>query len=136
MGLFMLQGLNHLTITVRSLKLSLDFYSKVLGFKPIVKWRTGAYLSLGDVWLCLAVGTPKPAGDYSHIAFSLEQDSFGTMGRRLGEAGVPQWQENSSEGGSYYIEDPDGHKLELHVGTLRTRLDHLREEPYAELVWF
>lgn len=33
-------------------------------------------------------------------------------------------EENLSEGDSLYFLDPDGHKLELHVGSLQSRLDH------------
>ncbi len=54
----MLKGLNHITIAVSDLERSLDFYINALGFKGHVKWRQGAYLSLGDLWLCLSVDKP------------------------------------------------------------------------------
>ena len=42
---------------------------------------------------------------------------------------------NHSEGRSLYVLDPDGHKLEIHVGTLADRLESLKRKPYAGLVW-
>jgi len=37
-------------------------------------------------------------------------------------AGIKQWKDNSSEGKSIYILDPDNHKIELHVGNLWSRV--------------
>lgn len=41
------------------------------------------------------------------------------------------WKDNKSEGQSFYFLDPDGHKLELHVGDLVSRLAQCREKPYS-----
>ncbi|WP_159065009.1 hypothetical protein [Thaumasiovibrio subtropicus] len=40
---------------------------------------------------------------------------------------------NRSEGQSLYLLDPDGHKLELHVGDLNSRLAHITEVSYPGL---
>jgi len=50
----MLAGLNHLTLAVTDLQRSVDFYVRVLGFRPRAQWDMGAYLELGDLWLCLS----------------------------------------------------------------------------------
>jgi len=42
---------------------------------------------------------------------------------------------NKSEGQSLYILDTDGHKLEIHVGDLKSRLKSLKIRPYKNLVW-
>lgn len=34
------------------------------------------------------------------------------------------------EGASFYFLDPDGHKLEVHVGDLQSRLATCRHKPY------
>ncbi|HEX5514181.1 MAG TPA: glutathione transferase, partial [Gammaproteobacteria bacterium] len=46
------------------------------------------------------------------------------------------WKDNKSEGDSLYFLDPDGHKLEIHVGDLESRLAALREKPYEGLQLF
>jgi hypothetical protein len=46
------------------------------------------------------------------------------------------WKTNKSEGASHYFLDPDGHKLELHVGNLAQRLAACRAKPYKGMVFF
>jgi catechol 2,3-dioxygenase-like lactoylglutathione lyase family enzyme len=53
----MLTGLNHLTLAVRDLPRSIAFYRDLLHFHLDAKWDTGAYLHLGDLWLCLTLDT-------------------------------------------------------------------------------
>ena len=89
----------------------------------------GAYLEAGSLWLCLSVD-PKAADavrcDYSHIAFDVVPDDFATLSDAVsGVATV--WRDNRSEGDSLYVLDPDGHRIELHVGDLNSRLDHYRQ---------
>lgn len=131
----MLTGLNHLTFTVRHLNRALLFYRDVLGFHHHVSWLRGAYLSIDSLWLCLAVGDPRPSQDYSHAALSIGADDFQAMRGKLLAAGVREWQPNTSEGASMYFLDPDGHKWELHVGDLQSRLNSLRVQPYEGLEW-
>ncbi|CAH1521524.1 Glutathione transferase FosA [Vibrio owensii] len=131
----MLTGLNHITIAVSDLESSLDFYTNALGFKGHVKWRQGAYLSLGDLWLCLSVDKPDEKSDYSHIAFSISQQDFTDFSHKLIQLDIAQWKENKSEGESLYLLDPDGHKLEIHSGDLYSRLENIKHQPYEGLEW-
>jgi predicted lactoylglutathione lyase len=57
------------------------------------------------------------------------------MAEKIKESGAPQWKENKSEGDSFYFLDPDGHKLEIHVGDLKQRLESLKSKPYEGLQW-
>ncbi|WDE09366.1 fosfomycin resistance glutathione transferase [Thalassomonas haliotis] len=132
----MLEGLNHITIAVSDLAKSFNFYVSILGMKPEVKWETGAYLSVGELWVCLSVDEASPAKDYSHISFAVAKAAFNSYSAGLLAANVATWKENMSEGESLYILDPDGHKLEIHVGNLNTRLKELKSNPYKGLEWF
>ena len=131
----MLTGLNHITIAVSDLERSLDFYINALGFKGHVKWKQGAYLSLGDLWLCFSVDKPDEKSDYSHIAFSISQQDFTNFSHKLIQLDIAQWKENKSEGDSLYLLDPDGHKLEIHSGDLYSRLESIKHQPYEGLEW-
>jgi catechol 2,3-dioxygenase-like lactoylglutathione lyase family enzyme len=132
----MLRGLNHITIAVSNLDTSFDFYTQLLGFKPHARWDVGAYLSLGDLWLCLSCDAAIPSQDYSHIALDCAVDKFDVIAAQLRDANVIEWKENNSEGDSLYFLDPDGHKLEIHCGSLQSRLASLKEKPYKGLMWF
>lgn len=131
----MLQGLNHITIAVSDLDRSLYFYTEFVGMKAVVRWDAGAYLTLGDIWFCLSCDQVVPGQDYSHIAFDIAAQDFVLFTKKLKDAGVIEWKQNTSEGNSVYFSDPDGHKLEAHCGNLQSRLNALKTEPYAGLVW-
>lgn len=119
----MISGINHITFAVSDLHRSLGFYRDVLGCKEVYSWDSGAYLEAGGLWLCLSVD-PKATGnsDYSHIAFDVAQDDFDTLATRILNSGARSWSESRSEGSSLYFCCPDGHRLELHVGDIRSRL--------------
>ncbi len=132
----MITGVNHITFAVRDLQSSIAFYRDLLGMKLHVVWDAGAYLTAGDTWLCLSLGQSHPAKDYTHVAFSVNEEELRRLRTALKQAGVVEWKENASEGESIYVLDPNGHRLELHCGTLATRLAELQSVPYNGLVWF
>ncbi len=135
----MLSGLNHLTLAVADLPLSLDFYVRVLGFRPRAQWDTGAYLGLGNLWLCLSSDEQRRqarSADYTHYAFTLAQQDFAHFVEHARSCGVREWKSNHSEGDSFYFLDPDGHQLEAHVGSLESRLAQCRLRPYAGMRFF
>lgn len=132
----MLNGLNHITIAVSDVAKSFDFYVNTLGFTPKAKWARGAYLSLGELWLCLSADNVLSGGDYTHYAFSIRSDEFDEFAARLRTTGVTEWKINKSEGKSVYFLDPDGHKLEIHDGDLNSRLLACKAHPYDEMTFF
>nr|WP_301339354.1 FosG/FosC2-related fosfomycin resistance glutathione transferase [Vibrio sp. Y20_XG_PY13] len=130
-----ISGLNHITIAVCDLERSLGFYRDILGFTAHVKWDNGVYLSVGELWFCLSLDEPCPKSDYTHIAFDIEPSEFEVFAKRVTSLGVKVWKENRSEGQSLYILDPDGHRLEIHSGSLQSRLESLSKKTYSGLVW-
>lgn len=131
----MITGINHITIAVSDLERSLDFYINTLGCKGHIKWDEGAYLTIGDLWLCLSCDEPCLKDDYSHIAFDISPTDYEAFCSGIESRGIKQWKENKSEGMSFYMLDPDGHKLEIHVGDLNTRLEAIKHKPYSGLVY-
>ncbi|MCX7290512.1 fosfomycin resistance glutathione transferase [Janthinobacterium sp.] len=134
----MLTGLNHLTLSVRELARSVAFYRDTLGLRLHARWDRGAYLSAGELWLCLSLdaGAASGAGgSYTHYAFSISQQDFPAFAARLRTARVPEWQQNGSAGDSLYFLDPDGHRLEAHAGSLAQRLAACRAAPYQGMVF-
>lgn len=107
------------------------FYRDLLGFTLRAIWAEGAYLEAGSLWLCLShdemkQSTPRP--DYTHLAFSVAEEDYLDLSQRL-QAQCVIWKEDGSEGASTYFLDPDGHRLEIHLGSLETRLSHYRASP-------
>jgi len=134
----MLTGLNHLTLSVRELARSVAFYRDTLGLRLHARWDRGAYLSAGELWLCLSLdagAASSAGGSYTHYAFSISQQDFPAFAARLRAAGVPEWQQNRSAGDSLYFLDPDGHQLEAHAGSLAQRLAACRAAPYQGMVF-
>ena len=135
----MLTGLNHLTLAVTDLPRSVSFYHDLLQLRLDATWDHGAYLSLPGLWLCLSLDPLRPsvpAAEYTHVAFTVGADDCAALVQRLRASGVVEWRDNRSEGASFYFLDPDGHKLEAHVGDLASRLQACRVKPYAGMKFY
>lgn len=135
----MLLSLNHLTLAVSDVDRSFRFYVDTLGFTPKARWQQGAYLALGELWLCLSLDEARQMQtlrDYTHYAFSVTSENFALVVARLRHQGVVEWKSNSSEGESFYFLDPDRHALEIHCGDLASRLAACREKPYQGMVFY
>lgn len=123
----MITGVNHITLAVKDLPRSIWFYTEILGGTLRADGPRSAYLEVGKLWLCLALTEEQigPRSDYSHIALACSKGDFAKLSSQIADH-AEIWQDNRSEGASLYFLDPDGYKLELHFGTLNSRLTHYR----------
>lgn len=147
-GDFMITAMNHITLAIHDIDRSFAFYRDILGLKPLVKWDNGAYFLVGaensdtpgaGFWLCLNVDAKHaPVAGYTHYAFSVSADDFALMVKRITGAGYEIFKENTSPGESLYFLDPDGHKLEIHVGSHKTRIAAQKQNPghWTGVEWF
>src|SRR5690606_5524209 len=97
----MLHSLNHLTLAVSNLQTSVAFWRDLLGLSLHAQWDTGAYLTCGDLWLCLSFDetrdyVPPNESDYTHYAFSIAPADFDSFSHKLEQAGVTVWKSNKS----------------------------------------
>ena len=132
-------GLNHITLAVTDIDRSFKFYRDIMEFQPLVKWDKGAYFLVGDLWFCLNVDEKRiPQPCYTHYAFTIAPEQFTSWVERLAKFGIRSFKENHSEGKSFYFLDPDGHKLEIHVGNWLSRLKAKRQDSgsWQQIEWF
>jgi catechol 2,3-dioxygenase-like lactoylglutathione lyase family enzyme len=105
----------------------------------VAKWPKGAYVLAGDVWIALVLD-PHMRQDvlpeYTHVAFTVSPTDFKALSQRIVNAGATIWQENWTEGESLYFTDPNGHRLEIHVSDLATRIKSAKEQPWEGLEFF
>jgi catechol 2,3-dioxygenase-like lactoylglutathione lyase family enzyme len=133
----MIKGINHITLSVSDLKRSFDFYSIVLGFKPLLKNSKSVYFLAGDLWFCLEQGPNIQRPDnYTHFAFSVDQKDFPVLSKKIIDSGAEVYKQNVSEGESLYFLDPDGYKLEIHVGDWKTRLEYYKKNKADSFEFF
>jgi catechol 2,3-dioxygenase-like lactoylglutathione lyase family enzyme len=135
----MITGINHITLAVKNLEESFKFYQEILGFKPLAKWKKGAYFLAGDLWFCLIQDENTKESlqkEYTHIAFTVSEQDFEKISDRIKGSQTQIWQDNTSEGASLYFTDPNHHKLEIHVSDLATRIKAAKENPWEGLEVF
>ena len=130
----MIQGISHITLAVADLDRAVRFYTDTLGCRMAARWDRGAYLAAGGLWIALALDPgAAPASGQTHTALAVGAGEFDAIRDRILASGAGEWRENRSEGASVYFLDPDGHQLEVHVGTLASRLAALAGQRGVEV---
>src|SRR5215469_12182079 len=125
---FIIQGIDHVVLRVRELRRSLEFYCDVLGCtlerqQPelgLTQLRAGGSLiDLVTLDWPLGAGEPPGAGrNLEHFCLTIapydEAQLIGWLAAHGVAAGEPASRYGAQgEGRSFYIEDPDGNRVEL-----------------------
>lgn len=130
-----IKSLNHLMFSVSDLGKSIEFYKNVFDAKLLVKGRSTAYFDLNGIWLALNEEKNIPRNEiwlsYTHIAFSIDETEFDVIHQKLVNLNVnilSGRDRDEKDKKSIYFTDLDGHKFELHSGTIQDRLDYYKED--------
>ncbi|HCV7701729.1 MULTISPECIES: FosB1/FosB3 family fosfomycin resistance bacillithiol transferase [Staphylococcus] len=130
----MIKGINHITYSVSNIAKSIEFYRDILGADILVEGETSAYFNLGGIWLALNEEKNIPRSEikysYTHIAFTISDNDFEDwyIWLKENEVNILEGRDRDiRDKKSIYFTDLDGHKLELHTGSLEDRLNYYKE---------
>lgn len=133
----MLEGISHITFTVRDLGKMAELLVGVFGGEEVYSSGDETYslsrekfFVLGGQWIAAMEGEPVAERSYNHVAFKVSEDDlpqYRTAIEALGLEVKPPRPRIEGEGQSLYFYDFDGHLFELHTGTLDERLKRYAE---------
>lgn len=127
------KGLDHVAIAVEDVERSRLFYENVLGLErtheewevPVVMSASGTGIALFSKELHPS-STPDdaepPAIRVLHIAFRLDREGFDAARKALAQEGVAAQFADHGISHSLYLDDPDGHRIELTTYELDIKL--------------
>lgn len=116
------RGVAHFTIPVTDTVRSMEFYTDILGMKPIqVNHERGmVFLDTGGDCVILAKSNAKidPADHDLHHAFIVDAADYEAAKQTLADRGIDVIWEEDRQGGAVngpraYFHDPDGNVLEI-----------------------
>ena len=133
----MINGINHITISVKNINSAFDFYKNILKLKPVMKSNRNAYFYAGETWIALNQEESHiPSKSYGHIAFNILKEDYHSFIKTLKANNISEWQENESEGDSLYFLDDSGNKLEIHFSSLKERIEYGKAHYGNDTEWF
>ena len=121
---FEIQRLDHVALTVRDQSRSIAWYRDVLGLERVYEeaWADEpVMMCVGGTCLALFrpdgdAPRPSPGPDtiaMRHVAFRVDRDSFDKAQAELRGRGIDFEFQDHDVSHSIYLEDPDGHTIEL-----------------------
>jgi catechol 2,3-dioxygenase-like lactoylglutathione lyase family enzyme len=128
-----IEGLSHVTFVVRDLDRMTRILTGIFGAREA--YASGdetfsvareKFFQVGDLWIAVMEGEPRPSRTYNHIAFKIDDAAFEAYEAKVRALGLeirPPRQRVPGEGRSIYFYDDDNHLFELHTGTLAERLE-------------
>jgi catechol 2,3-dioxygenase len=120
--MFNLQHLDHVAITVRDLKKSEDWYKETLGLeRRHPEWNPPVMLCAGPSCVALfpvegsSPADPPGADTLSmrHFAFAVDRQGFEAIQEEFRQKGIEFSFADHGAVHSIYINDPDGHTIEI-----------------------
>jgi catechol 2,3-dioxygenase-like lactoylglutathione lyase family enzyme len=115
------QGVSELVLEVADLERAEQFYANVLGFPVVDRWphRGAIWVMAGDrtrigLWLPQEGLHGSRGGEHVHFAMKIGEDDYDGAVEYLREKGIDV-RETAFEGAgrAAYVNDPDGHLVEL-----------------------
>jgi len=133
----MINGINHITISVKDINSAFKFYKNILKIKPVMKSNRSAYFLAGKTWIALDQKENFIISEnYSHICFNISKKQYKKFVRNIRKNGINEWQNNQTEGDSIYILDDSGNKLEIHFSTLKQRIKFGKKHFENDVKWY
>jgi catechol 2,3-dioxygenase-like lactoylglutathione lyase family enzyme len=123
--MFRVRHIDHVALTVKDIQRSIAWYRDVLGLErrhEEVWGSTPAMMCAGETGVALfpaSTSSPKPAPErrdtniMRHLAFQVDRENFLRAQSELRARGVPFTFEDHEIAHSIYLNDPDGHEIEL-----------------------
>jgi catechol 2,3-dioxygenase-like lactoylglutathione lyase family enzyme len=123
--MFRIRHIDHVALTVKDIERSIAWYRDVLGLERRHEEVWGgvpAMMYAGETSLALfpaATANPKAAPDrhdsltMRHLAFQVDRENFLRAQAELRGLGIPFSFEDHQISHSIYLNDPDGHEIEL-----------------------
>jgi catechol-2,3-dioxygenase len=94
----MINGINHITISVKNIDTAFSFYKDVLKLKPVMKSNRSAYFYAGNIWVALDQREPyNTSQNYAHICFNVPKKYFNEFVDEIRKNNIQEWQKNETD---------------------------------------